>query len=99
MYYTVLKRLRNLQINQEFLHRVLPLPWKKLAQGAASQAMNIANASDYMNKLYDGIKEVEGKTAVVSNIAKNTRMLSEKALGTVENLKTSLQKPVKYQSK
>lgn len=60
---------------------------EEIAQGAASQAMNIANASDYMNKLYDGIKEVEGKTAVVSNIAKNTRMLSEKALGTVENLK------------
>jgi len=60
---------------------------EEIAQGAASQAMNIANASDYMNKLYDGIKEVEGKNAVVSNIAKNTRMLSEKALGTVENLK------------
>jgi len=43
---------------------------EEIAQGAASQAMNIANASDYMNKLYDGIKEVEGKTAVVSNIAK-----------------------------
>ena len=58
-----------------------------IAQGSTSQAMGIADASGYMNKLYNGIKEVEGKTAVVSDIAKNTRMLSEKALGTVENLK------------
>jgi methyl-accepting chemotaxis protein len=58
-----------------------------IAHGSTSQAMGIADASGYMNKLYDGIKEVEGKTAVVSDIAKNTRMLSEKALGTVENLK------------
>jgi methyl-accepting chemotaxis protein len=58
-----------------------------IAHGSTSQAMGISDAYGYMNKLYDGIKEVEGKTAVVSDIAKNTRMLSEKALGTVENLK------------
>lgn len=60
---------------------------EEIAQGAAKQAEDISDAVGYMNKLYDGVKEVECKTALVSDIANNTHMLSETALVAVEELK------------
>lgn len=61
---------------------------EEIAQGATSQAMDISSAVDYINKLFDGVKEVEGEMGAVSNIASNTHLLSEKALVTVEDLKS-----------
>ncbi|HHV29653.1 methyl-accepting chemotaxis protein [Acetivibrio mesophilus] len=60
---------------------------EEIARGSAKQAEDISNAVDCMDKLYDGVKEVEGKTTLVSDIANNTHMLSETALVVVEELK------------
>ena len=58
-----------------------------IATGSTSQAFDISNAASYMDELFDKVKKVEEKTAVVSDIAKNTQVLNRDALGIVENLK------------
>ncbi|HOM03740.1 MAG TPA: methyl-accepting chemotaxis protein [Acetivibrio sp.] len=58
-----------------------------IARGSAKQAEDISDAVNWMDKLYEGVKEVESKTIFVSDIANNTHILSETALGVVEELK------------
>ncbi|GAE87438.1 hypothetical protein JCM21531_808 [Acetivibrio straminisolvens JCM 21531] len=60
---------------------------EEIAKGSAKQAEDISDAVGCIDKLYDGVKEVECKTTVVSDIANNTHMLSENALVVVEELK------------
>ncbi|OPZ85696.1 MAG: Methyl-accepting chemotaxis protein McpB [Firmicutes bacterium ADurb.Bin419] len=59
----------------------------EIAEGASSQAMEISDASIYMNNLYDGIVKVQDEVVNVSEIATDTYNLSEKALFSVKSLK------------
>lgn len=59
----------------------------EIADGASSQAMEISDASIYMNNLYEGIVKVQDEVVSVSEIAVDTYNLSENALFSVKSLK------------
>lgn len=60
---------------------------EQIAAGSSSQAIDLSNVVDNVDRLYEGVKKVEAEMLNVSSIANNTHMISEQALVTVDELK------------